>query len=365
MNLMHTNTTAQGTPGIQARRAHRWLTGALACLLAACQSAPSLTEVSVNPAPQEDGALRRSALLRPASGVAAYTLQPGDELDLRFADYPQYDQSLKVRPDGRITVQVIGSVYVLGRTPEDVQAELLERYQSLTGGAGERQYLIHPGDELDIKFAYQNQFNEQVKVRPDGKIALQLVGSLQAQGLSPEELQAELVKRYQKVLRQPELVVIMRSFSSQALRVTGQGGAPLPARAGAEFLRPVLIVKSTSAPQVFVGGEVQRPGVLAWRPGLTLVQALTEAGGQLPTAALQGTLVLRKAAGREPLVIHTDLRPDMNGSGSNDVALEASDVVVLPRTAVASLAQTLDQYVYKLIPLSFGFSYDLRGNRTN
>ncbi|MEO8299453.1 MAG: polysaccharide biosynthesis/export family protein [Burkholderiales bacterium] len=331
--------------------------------LGGCASPPPPQGVSIVAAAQDDAALRRANELPAAAEPVRYLIGAGDELELRFPDYAQYDQSAKVRPDGKVSLQVIGAVHVLGRTPEDVQQELWERYRQLAGGAGERSYLIHPGDELEVKFPYQANLNEVARVRPDGKLTLQLVGTLVAQGLSPEELQAELVRRYARVLRAPELAVIMRSFSSQALRVGPQGQG----RAGAEYLRPVVMLKTATPQQVFVGGEVQRPGMLPFTPGMTLMQALVQAGGQLPSAELRAATVLRKAPGREPLVIRRDLAADLAGRATNDVVLEASDVVVLPQTAVAALGQTLDQYVFKLIPplrnSSFGFIYDLRGRR--
>lgn len=329
--------------------------------LTGCSSVPVGAAVAAAPV-QDDAALRQSSGLA-AAPMASYLLQPGDEIDLRFPDYAQYDQSVKVRPDGKITLQVIGTVYVQGRSPEDVQQEVQERYRALAGGDGDRSYLIRPGDDVEIKFAYQPQLNELVKVRPDGKIALQLAGTIKAQGKSPEELQVELVQRYGKTLRNPELSVIMRSFSTQALRVGQAGGAM--GRASVEYLQPVLVVKQSVPEQVFVGGEVQRPGVLAFRPGLTLQQAVLEAGGRLPGADLSAVTVLRKGRpGAEPLVIRRDLTALKGGEAAGqDIALEASDIVLLPQSGVASLAENLDQYVFKIIPFvrnsSFGFSYAL------
>ncbi|PXW96201.1 polysaccharide export outer membrane protein [Sphaerotilus hippei] len=338
----------------------------LAGLLAGCQSPPPARPSTGGIAMPAGSGPNADAALTPRIPAPAYTLQPGDELDLRFADHPQLDRSLKVQPDGLVTAPLVGSLNALGRTPEALQAELLARYQALAPQADERQYLIRPGDELEVKFAYLPQFNEVVKVRPDGRITVQLAGTVMAQGLSPEALQAALAQRYRRVLRQPELVVIMRSFTSQALTVV-QDGRRRETRAGAEDLRPVLALRQSGPTQVFVGGEVLRPGVLAWRPGLTVMQALMEVGGQLPSARLTGVLVLRRRDGQSPEVLRLDLRADLDGTGSQDIALAPTDVVVLPALGVTTLARTLDQYVFNLLPplrnSSFGFAYDLRGQR--
>ncbi|NIT01074.1 MAG: sugar transporter, partial [Candidatus Latescibacteria bacterium] len=93
----------------------------------------------------------------------------------------------------------------------------------------EQEYVIQPGDQLDIKFYYNSELNEQVTVRPDGRISLQLANETAAAGKTPAELTQLLTEKYSRDLKKPEITVIVRSFS---------------------------------ALKVFVGGEVNRPGIL-------------------------------------------------------------------------------------------------------
>ena len=311
--------------------------------------------------------------------LAPYVFGVGDEFDLRVPDAPQFDQTLKVRPDGKVSLALVGTLHALGRTPEDVEAELRERLQRLGGLPGSREYLLQPGDEIDIKFAWQPTLNEAVKLRPDGKIQLQMVGVVQAQGLSPEELQAQLKTRYARFLRTPEVAVIVRSVTTQNIRVATVNG-PVTGRAGVGALQPVVIVRSYQLPQVFVGGEVGKPGVLAYRPGLTLLQALTEAGGPLATGDAQHIVVLRRSApggatdasgasaasassGEGVVALRLDLPPDFARQPDRDVALQPFDVVVLPKSDIAMTGERLNQYLFNLLPplknSSFGFVYDL------
>ena len=69
------------------------------------------------------------------------------------------------------------------------------------------QYIIQPGDQLDIKFFYNPELNESVTVRPDGKISLQLVDEVQAAGLEPAELDAKLTEAYSQELKKPMVTV--------------------------------------------------------------------------------------------------------------------------------------------------------------
>ena len=120
-------------------------------------------------------------------------------------------------------------------------------------------YTIQPGDSLDIKFFYNPELNESVIVRPDGKISLQLIDDIKASGLAPSELDALLTKNYSKELRKPELTVIVRSFVSQ---------------------------------RIFVGGEVNRPGLIPLAAGMSPVQAVFQAGGLKDTAQLKETILI-------------------------------------------------------------------------
>lgn len=333
-------------------RAAFFATVALALsLLAGCSSAPP------RPAPGPVPVVQAAA----GQTAGAYTLSAGDELDIKVPDAAQYDQTVRVRPDGKVTLNVIGTVHVQGRTPEDVQLEVRERYRQASGGQAQREYLLNANDELDIKFPYHPSFNESVRIRPDGKLQLQLVGTVQAEGLSPETLQAELKRRYGKVLRVPELTVIVRTATRQSLR-TDQGAG----RAGIQGLEPVLMVRSFQAPQVYVAGEMARPGMFAYTPGMTLLQAIALAGGHLPSGDIEHLVVLRRTSAGSAEVLEPRLSRHYLNAPDKDLALQPFDVVLLPQTAVAVLGQNLDQYVFKILPplrnSSFGFVYDLKNN---
>ncbi len=331
------------------------MSATLALCLTACALMPSarspLSPVTTAASPVPIEQVGSQALM-------AYTLQPGDELDIKVPDAPQYDQTAKVRPDGKVSLNVVGAVFAQGRTPEDVQAEVRERYRQAAGGQTLREYILNANDELEVKFPYSPNFNEQVRIRPDGKIQLQLAGTVQAQGLTPEALQAELKRRYARVLRVPELSVIVRSATSQAVRTDRGIG-----RAGLDGLEPSVLVRSFQAPQIFVAGEIARPGMFPFSPGMSLLQALTQAGGHLPSGDVARLVVLRRTANGAAQVIEPHLSRTYLASPDKDLALQPYDVVLMPPTRVAQLGQDLDQYLFKILPplrnSSFGFVYNL------
>ncbi|MEJ8856514.1 polysaccharide biosynthesis/export family protein [Variovorax robiniae] len=293
---------------------------------------------------------------------AGYTFEPGDEFDLRVPDAPQLDQSLRVLPDGNVSLPLMGVVRFQDRTVDEVQKDLRARLDKLAGEAPNREYLLRPNDELEIKFPFAKVLNDVVRLRPDGKIQLQLVGMVRAEGRSPEELAQDLRARYATYVRNPDVAVIVRTVNSQSVRTANGVG-----RAGLFGLKPTIVIRSYQAPQVFVGGEVAKPGTLPFRPGLSLVQAMVEAGGQLPSGDPSALMLLRRRQDNTLEVVSTGFTADALRSPDRDILLRPFDVVMLPKSGVAIAADKLNQYVYNLVPFlkngSIALNYDNVGRR--
>jgi protein involved in polysaccharide export with SLBB domain len=193
------------------------------------------------------------------------------------------------------------------------------------------QYFIQPDDELDIKFFYNPELNEAVTVRPDGKISLQLVDEIQAAGLTPSQLDRLLTRKYSRELKNPEIAVIVKSFAGQ---------------------------------RVYVGGEVNRQGLLELTGGMTALQAVINAGGFKETAKPDAAILIRKGPNNEPLPMRIDLEKVIHEEGIGaDIQLQPYDIVYVPKTWIANANKWVDQYISKLLLFrgwSFGFTYELR-----
>jgi len=191
------------------------------------------------------------------------------------------------------------------------------------------EYYIQPGDQLDIKFFYNPELNETVLVRPDGKISLQLIDDVQAASMTPSQLDRLLTKIYAKELKKPEITVIVRSFAGQ---------------------------------RVYVGGEVNRQGIINLTAGMTALQAVFNAGGLKETADPESAIVIRKGPDNEPIPIRVDLsafQEEYSGAGFH---LLPQDIVYVPKTFIAEANKFVNQYVERLLlyrGASFGFSYEL------
>jgi len=193
-------------------------------------------------------------------------------------------------------------------------------------------YRFYPGDEIEIAVFSAPELTRTVTVAPDGRIALPLVGAVRAADLTAEELHDVLVAQYAQHLRMPELTVTARTYGSR---------------------------------QVFVGGEVARPGIYEMPAQIDAFQAVALAGGFLPTARRGDVLVLSRANGASE-VTEVDLSSRAMRQGFPGAEpLQRYDVVYVPRSRISQVNLFMQQYVRDALPVQFSFYYDLRGERQN
>jgi len=83
-------------------------------------------------------------------------------------------------------------------------------------------YQIGPEDILKIEVYREDQLSRMVNVRPDGKITLLLIGDVQAAGLTPERLTAQIKEAYSQSLVNPEVTVSVMGVNSKAFVITGK-----------------------------------------------------------------------------------------------------------------------------------------------
>jgi hypothetical protein len=100
-------------------------------------------------------------------------------------------------------------------------------YLTKVGTTPPQDYQIQVGDQLDIKFFFNPELNENVLVRPDGRIALQLIGELPVVGNTVEQIRTILMKNYSGQLKNPEVAVLLRSSNvpGEEIRATGGEGS--------------------------------------------------------------------------------------------------------------------------------------------
>jgi protein involved in polysaccharide export with SLBB domain len=187
---------------------------------------------------------------------------------------------------------------------------------------GDGSYRLQNGDEIEIKVFEIAELADRVRIRPDGKISLLLLDDVQAAGLTPAELDQVLTTGYSTYYLNPRVTVIVRAFSGQ---------------------------------RVYVGGEVNEPGMLELSGELSLLGAVLEAGGFRPSAKRSSVILLRKGeSGPQIRRLNLD---DMLAKGAPDIELRPFDVVFVPRTFISKANQFVQQYIRDLLPVATQASF--------
>ena len=91
-------------------------------------------------------------------------------------------------------------------------------------------YVIGPDDVLTIVFWRDKDMSGDVTVRPDGKISLPLFNEVQAAGLTPEQLRAQLTELAGKLIEEPTVTVVVKEINSRKVFVTGRSASPARTR---------------------------------------------------------------------------------------------------------------------------------------
>lgn len=270
------------------------------------------------------------AALNGRAAEIPYRLAPGDRLLVKFSYNRDMNEEVVVRTDGRISLPLVGEVPAAGRTPEELTRALTAEYGK-SFGTDPQAYVIGIGERLSIKSFYQEKLNEDVIVRPDGKISMQLAGEVQAAGVTPAQLAAAIIERLRRFVDKPDISVIVREFRRPDLSV---------------------MVRESALQRVYVGGEVRQAGVLPLHAGLGLLGATLQSGGALETASLDNVMLIRHHGLAQPETYAVDVRGILQGR-TPDVALRPLDVVYVPKTVAAETAAALRQNVYNFIPPQF------------
>jgi polysaccharide biosynthesis/export protein len=121
-------------------------------------------------------------------------------------------------------------------------------------------YVIGPEDVISVNVWREPANSGQFVVRPDGRIAIPLVGEIQAAGLTPERLSAAIAEGLQKVMTHPEVTVGVERVNSK---------------------------------KYFIQGEINRPGAYSLAVPTSVLEALVNAGGFRDFANTKKIIVLR------------------------------------------------------------------------
>jgi polysaccharide biosynthesis/export protein len=160
------------------------------------------------------------------------------------------------------------------------------------------EYVIGAQDVLGINFWRDTDMSGDVTVRPDGRITLPLIGDVQAAGLTPEALKAQLTTAASKLFKdEPTITVLVRQINSR---------------------------------KVFITGAVGTPGAHVLTGPLTVMQLISLAGG-LTEFAKKKSITIMRAEGGKQVVLPFNYNDVASGKNlAQNVILKPGDTVVVP-----------------------------------
>lgn len=158
-------------------------------------------------------------------------------------------------------------------------------------------YVIQSNDLLELFVWKEPELTRKVLVRPDGRISFPLVQDLQAAGMTPGELKAQIEAKLKEFLESPDVTVIVEAIQSY---------------------------------RIYVTGKVQKPGALTVEKPVTVLQALAMAGG-LQEFANGAEMTVIRDSGDENVLLRVNYKNVVQGKNpEQNVLLRSGDVVVVP-----------------------------------
>lgn len=163
--------------------------------------------------------------------------------------------------------------------------------------ARDAEYVIGSEDILQINVWKEADISSSVPVRPDGKISLPLLNDVQAAGLTPLQLANEISQRLKEFITEPHVTVIVTAMNSR---------------------------------RAYVMGQVTRQGAVPLVSNLTVLQALSAAGGTVQYANTKKIYILRTEGGKQQRLPFNYDAVIRGRNPEQNINLKPGDTIVVP-----------------------------------
>ena len=158
-------------------------------------------------------------------------------------------------------------------------------------------YLIGPNDILNIHVWREPELTRDVTVTPDGRITFPLIGNIMAQGKTVTELKEIITTKLKNFVTAPEVTVIVNESRSM---------------------------------KIYVIGQVNTPGPYPLAPDMTVLQALSTAGGFAEWADTKNIMIVRRQGGKD-IQLHFNHKKFISGKDlKQNILLKPNDTIVVP-----------------------------------
>ena len=159
-------------------------------------------------------------------------------------------------------------------------------------------YRVQPGDTLEVSVWKEEDLIREVLVRPDGLFSFPLVGEIDANNRTVDELTGEVARRLGRFISDPVVTVT---------------------------------VKSIDGNKIYLLGQVNTPGAFVVNPRVDVMQALSLAGGTTPFAALNDIVIVRRNRDGTQVAMSFKYKDVERGRDlQQNILLESGDIVIVP-----------------------------------
>lgn len=239
-----------------------------------------------------------------------FKLQVEHTITVRFIHAPELDTTQKVRPDGNITLPYIGDVYVIDKSIDELRDELKKKYATILQ-IPELQVIV-PEFRAGIKelktdlHTAPRGLSRLTTVRPDGYATFPGIGDVMVAGKTVPEVSTILNEWYHKQL---------------------------------PGMQCNLFLEKHSGSHIFVVGQVGKPGSYSVLRPISVLEALSLAGGHVHGAQLNSVVIIRKN-GQKMVATRVDLEKTLAfTSDSTFFYLQPNDIVYVPKTWLSGAAE--------------------------
>lgn len=158
-------------------------------------------------------------------------------------------------------------------------------------------YVIGASDVLTVTVWKEPTLSGPILVRPDGMISLTLLGDVKASGLTPLELTSQITQKLKKYYQDPKVSVVVTEIHSKL---------------------------------VFLIGEVNKKGPVEMTSGMTLLEAISSAGGLTDFANAKKIYILRNQDKGSQVRVPVRYKDALKGDSDSNVALKPGDTIIVP-----------------------------------
>ncbi|WP_293611113.1 polysaccharide biosynthesis/export family protein [Ponticaulis sp.] len=194
-------------------------------------------------------------------------------------------------------------------------------------------YRVFPGDVLDISIYSAPELSRTVIVGPDGRIQMPMLAPVMVANRTIPEINQILYREMSARLVDPTLDVVVSEFGPQ---------------------------------RIFVGGQVNQPGVIEIDGQIDALQAVIMAGGFNDSARERQVILVRRSPEGEISSYSLDVRAGWHNPELAQLGpLQRFDVIYVPRSRIAQHNLFIQQYIRGALPIDFSLYYDVLGDSRN